>query len=80
MTDRATIDRIKSAKGKRRKEIENALRKACLDWLRGAPGDLLIGELEQRFFADGSVIPCNHNATRDEPAVMTRPGDTIHDC
>lgn len=91
MTDRAAIDRIKSARGKRRKEIEQALRRACLDWRQGVPGDLLLGELEQRFFADGSAISCDHNASGaggrvevaevdDEPAGMTRPGDTIHDC
>lgn len=72
MTDRATIDRIKSARGKRRKEIEQALRRACLDWRCGMPGDLLLGELEQRFFPEISGVPCDHNATSNEPAGMTR--------
>ncbi|WP_168223066.1 hypothetical protein [Oceanicola sp. D3] len=47
---RARADRIRSARGERRRAIELALKEALLAWRAGRDGNVLLGQLEQQFF------------------------------
>lgn len=59
-------ERARNAAGRRRKEIERALGQACQDWRGGKPGDLILGELEQAFFAGDGGITCDHNTGNEQ--------------
>lgn len=52
MTD-TRIARIKSAKGARRKAIEERLKAEVKAWLDGRDGNLCIGKLYDEFFRNG---------------------------
>ncbi|MFY0633659.1 MAG: hypothetical protein JXQ91_07600 [Vannielia sp.] len=52
MTD-TRIARIKSAKGAKRKEIEERLKAEVEAWLEGRDGNLCIGALYDEFFRTG---------------------------
>lgn len=56
MTTRANKDRIRSAKGERRKALWFAMLAEVRKWREeGKPGDLIVGEIEQKFFSEGDA-------------------------